>query len=138
LQIDAINRRLTREDRERFRETALKNAQELGLSGGQWERRRRIESLVIADVLMAFAPQLPPEMPADGPKAAARALGRLRIDDLATELRDARRYRDTTRLKQLLGELVYRKSKVAARLAASARLSLLAIEKPGVLPFRID
>lgn len=124
---------------EEFRLIRLKaeqNAEALGIGRAEWQVLRKIQNPIIADLLMAFDPQRPEGRPADGPRAAARPLGRLRIDELVGELREARRMRDVGRLKQLLDELRYRKSRIAARLAASVRLSLLALERPDLLPFR--
>jgi len=75
------------------------------------------------------------ERPSDGPKAASRPLGNLRIDELVSELREARLVGDIARLRRLLDETSYRKSKFAARLGARVRVSLLALEKPDALPF---
>ena len=133
-----IERQLTEDDRERFREMALQNARAFGLSDEQWERRRKLENPIIADVLMAFDPQPDPIPADDDARLAARPLKRLQIDGIAGELRQARRQRSIERLNQILDELACRKSKMAARLAASARLSLLAIERPDVLPFRVE
>ena len=126
------------EERERVRVLAEQNATKLGLSNTAWQRLRCIQNHIVADLLMAHDPQLPPERPTDGPKGSARPLGSLRFDELVSELREGRRCRNLPRIRQLIEELKDRKSKSAARIAASARLALLAIERPDVLPFRAE
>lgn len=128
---------LTVEDLKRFREMAEQNARALGLSADEWQRRRQAESPVIADILMACDPKPSPIGTKDGPKGSARLLGRMRIDELVAEIRDARRQRSVSRLNAILDELSYRKSRGAARLAASVRLSILALERPDFLPFSV-
>lgn len=126
---------LSAEELRRIRDRAGQNARMLGLSDAEWQKLRKFQGPILADILMACDPQPPSERPADGPRAAARPLGNLRIDELVSELREARLVGDIARLKVLLEETRYRKSKLAVRLGARVRLSLLALEKPDVLPF---
>ena len=85
---------------------------------------------ILADILMACDPHPPSERPANGPKPALRPLGQYSIDEFVSELPEARLARDTGRLKRLLDETCFRRTKIAARLGARARLSLLALENP--------
>ena len=132
-----IELQLTADDCDRIRELALENARALGLTDDEWQRRRRVERPVVADILMAFDPK-PVQIATDQMKASSRPLGHLRIEALIAELQDARRCRDTLRLRRLLDELAHRRTRLAARFAASVRLSLLAIERPEVLPFLVE
>lgn len=123
---------------ERLHRLAAQNAQALGLTAEEWERRRRAENPLIADILMAVDPRPSSPEKRDGPKGSVRPLRKLRIDELVAEVRDARRMCDAGRLRQLLDEFDHRKSRGAVRLAASVRLSLLVMERPDDLPFRIS
>ena len=131
---DDFEFRLPAEELRQIRDKAAENAKALGLSDVEWQQVRRRQGRLLADILMACDPQLPLERPADGPKAASRPLGNLRIDELVSELREARLAGDTARLRVLLDETRYRKSKLAVRLGARVRLSLFALEKPDALP----
>lgn len=130
--IDHESLDLPKDERGRIRIRAAENARSLGISEAEWQKRRKAEGTIIADILMAVDPRpapMPPEIWADRP------LLQRDFAALVGELMAARRERDAGRLRTLLAELMCRRSRFARRMAARCRVALLAVSEPHRLPF---